>query len=996
MKLLILHLSDMHCKVSDGTMFLKIEKAIDAVNALDKYDGAVVCFSGDLTNTGTRKEVGAASKLFGKLLSTMSTVLKCGFIPVIIVPGNHDIILPEDSRTALEIEKWEKDEHLQDELDKMNPFFCYARRKSCFTREQLCDIKFINIAGTTLNVRMLNSAPFSTRTDTDKEFHYFPSYVAEKLSQDLAADLKITVMHHHYEWCEWNTKEMLRNAIARDDITFFGHDHKSEGVSSKFSDGSEYHVIMGGKFELDPQKAAEFNAVIYDTDCCEIKCHNYEWKVSEGIFVPKNSWTFQKRQTTLVPDKEYLNNLLKDEQNISDSFLDYYVLPKVTTDGAAFSLNEDNSEISADSIFEALKEEGAIRITGGEGAGKSALLKYLYKRSIECGFIPLMIENRNYRDARIDKMLKQLFEEQYASSGEYGYEIYRQSDDCKKIVFIDNLDLISNSKAKENLINAVLGSGKLLLYTTKERNQDLEDIVKEKLQEKSISTITINPIYKGTRDALVENIGKIYGKTLDEIDAIKMTLDYLAQDKTSLFTFTPGNSIQYIKYFLREGAKEKKGTQTISLVFETNIRNNLLNACNKDHLATKYLSALEYLAQTMYFNLHAESIDIAVFRDIVAEYNVKKRGDLKEKDFLTCCVEADILYEIEGTFTIRFYDKSTYAYFVAKALNREFEKDSSNTDNLNYVMEHICFGINDTIVLFLSFIRSNTKMISKLASAALELLNEYPEWNFSEKNVPFLHQSDGFSEKVPTQKEKKENTKQLEHVEKERHEMIKFRGIFDYDENDVKKTKYRILRALKYAELVARALVDQYGALEADEIDIMLQTLYCVPQKVIYATLKQTQDHCDEIIQSLLKFAHEVVQDQKITEEHIRKLLGQAGTVLALNIMNDIAFNSSNEGTISVLRSFECTTNNHKILQLMMEENAGNTPEFVQRAIRLREELDDVFARILIAQIARKHIIYNANIDHREIDRLLSKRVLSPDSKRNLLLSKGSTSATET
>ena len=43
-----------------------------------------------------------------------------------------------------------------------------------------------------------------------------------------------------------------------------------------------------------------------------------------------------------------LNNLLKDEQNISDSFLDYYVLPKVTTDGAAFSLNEDNSEISAD------------------------------------------------------------------------------------------------------------------------------------------------------------------------------------------------------------------------------------------------------------------------------------------------------------------------------------------------------------------------------------------------------------------------------------------------------------------------------------------------------------------------------------------------------------------------------------------------------------------------------------------------------------------------
>lgn len=247
-----------------------------------------------------------------------------------------------------------------------------------------------------------------------------------------------------------------------------------------------------------------------------------------------------------------------------------------------------------------------------------------------------------------------------------------------------------------------------------------------------------------------------------------MALDYLAQDKTSLFTFTPGNTIQYIKYFLREGAKEKKGAQTISLVFETNIRNALLNACNKDHLATKYLSALEYLAQTMYFGLHVESLDLETFREIVAEYNVKKRGDLKEKDFFARCMQAKILCEVEGTFTIRFYDKNTYAYFVAKALNREFEKDSSNTDNLNYVMEHICFGINDTIVLFLSFIRSNTKMISKLAGDALELLSKYPEWNFSERNIPFLHQSDGFSEKIPTPKEKKENTEQLEHVERER------------------------------------------------------------------------------------------------------------------------------------------------------------------------------------------------------------------------------------
>ena len=74
----------------------------------------------------------------------------------------------------------------------------------------------------------------------------------------------------------------------------------------------------------------------------------------------------------------------------------------------------------------------------------------------------------------------------------------------------------------------------------------------------------------------------------------------------------------------------------------------------------------------------------------------------------------------------------------------------------------------------------------------------------------------------------------------------------------------------------------------------------------------------------------------------------------------------------------------------MMEENAGNTQEFVSKAIALRKELDAIpYAKILIAQIARKHIIYTSSIDHREIDKLLSGKVLAATTKPALLLSKG-------
>ena len=141
--------------------------------------------------------------------------------------------------------------------------------------------------------------------------------------------------------------------------------------------------------------------------------------------------------------------------------------------------------------------------------------------------------------------------------------------------------------------------------------------------------------------------------------------------------------------------------------------------------------------------------------------------------------------------------------------------------------------------------------------------------------------------------------------------------------------------------------------MDAEEVDELVETLYVAPQKLIYAVLSQYQKHSEEIIKSLCVFAEERMPEAHFTEEKIRQFFGEAGTVLALNVMND-------------------------------------TSEFVQRAITLRKELlESPFAKMLVSQIARKHIIYNGNIDHREIDKLLSGDVLAAESKPTLLLSKG-------
>ena len=987
MKTIIIQLSDLHCSSSAYKYSQKIDKVIDAIRPLGHFDNAFLIISGDLTDKASPNEFKAAKSVIGRFLSGLSNELSCGFIHSMIVPGNHDMLLPDGSRRASEIEDWNKDEHLDEELERLKEFFSYSQSKKCFCVDKVCDDKFIKIGDTNFQICLLNSAPFSTRQPEDKQLHYLPPYVADHLVRAPDADLKITVMHHHFEWCEWNTKEMIKNAILTDDLTFFGHDHKSEFLTAKYSGDGLANIIMGGRFDLDMGKDSTFNVVIYDSDNESFEQYCMTWNLADHIFTPASINTFYKAHHKLEPSQEYIDHLLEDSQKISSKFTDYYAFPKLSAEGEAFSDEESSGFIELEGIFSALDKDRVIHITGNSGAGKTALLRYLYWKSIDYDYYPLLIEKRDYRDSKIDKMFKDLFEIQYSSLSPSSYTAYQQVNHNRKIIFLDDADLIENAKARENLIDSILCSGNLLVYTTRDKNVDLEQLVIDKLEGKSISTLSILPTYKETRDVLIQKIGDINNKTQDEIDAIRTALDYLVQSQTSFFSFTPSSMLQYIKFFIREGTRDRKEVQTLSMVFETNIRSSMLTCIQRPSEANLYLQALEYVANKMYFELRAEKITYSELETIIEEFNSKRKASIVPKLFMEKCSKANVIKESAESFEIGFYDNNTYAYFVAKAISSEYEKNPANQDKIKYVMNRICFGINDTIILFLSFIRSNVGIILQVANKALELMADYPEWDFDLKNIPFLHQFTSMPNSVPSSKEKKEHIEQIERVENDRHEAIKFRGIFDYNEEDITKDRFIIQKALKYTQLVGRALVDQYGSLEAEEIETMLNTLYVVPQKVVYAALKPYQENSEKIIQSISDYVNTHIPDEPITEEHIRELLGNAGTIFALNILDNCAFSASNSSTIIALRDWTPVNSNHSILRLMMEENTGNTANFIAKAIALRAELkQNIYAAILIAQIARKHIFYLSSIDHRHIDSLISGHVLSKESKTTLLL----------
>ena len=95
MKILIVQLSDMHCKETDLHNTTKIEKAVTAICTLGKIDGATLIFSGDLADRAKGAEYGVGKQMIGKFLSFLGENLNCGVINTLLVPGNHDIDLSD-------------------------------------------------------------------------------------------------------------------------------------------------------------------------------------------------------------------------------------------------------------------------------------------------------------------------------------------------------------------------------------------------------------------------------------------------------------------------------------------------------------------------------------------------------------------------------------------------------------------------------------------------------------------------------------------------------------------------------------------------------------------------------------------------------------------------------------------------------------------------------------------------------------------------------------
>jgi len=302
MKILFLHLSDMHISDRKGFNSFQIDKIADAMNTRGPVDRVIILVSGDLAKSGKAFQYYTVKRCIGRLISTYKTkYAHNAFIDVLCVPGNHDMDYNGNCINSAELQSIRKsgayESRIQGQVEMQKAFFEYAKFNQSFLNDKLYSREILNYNNFIIEVNMLNSGVFSI-LDEDKGLHYIPQYCINELNTPSGANFVITIMHHAPDWYTDSIKNQLEAAIyEKSSIVFFGHEHQIGNKQISHEDLPAAVIQAGGTLCMnDNWMNSSFYIGILDSCDYKYTYSKFSWKS-----VQKQYEEAELRSKTLPP-----------------------------------------------------------------------------------------------------------------------------------------------------------------------------------------------------------------------------------------------------------------------------------------------------------------------------------------------------------------------------------------------------------------------------------------------------------------------------------------------------------------------------------------------------------------------------------------------------------------------------------------------------------------------------------------------------------------------
>lgn len=487
MSITILHLSDIHIK-SEHDPVLSRSRAIarSTFHHLPETSHLFIVVSGDIAFSGKDEQYIPA---FVFLEDIRSAITEERDVPIdfVLIPGNHDCDFDRDNETRKILLEQLLNRDMPD-IDESVINTCVSVQSAFFEfRKELCGelpigsnklgwTREFEVAGHRISFECLNLA-WTSRLTEDPGRIFYPINDLYRGATNRNG-LTVAVLHHPAHWLSQSVYRDFRQELRRlADVVITGHEHIGNVGTLDEAESDVSGFVEGWALQQDDMPGSSFNVIELDIEAEKFRANRYDWQGNRYERFEDEGWlryhdlAIEEKQPFSITRefKELLDDpgaFFVNPERGTVTLDDIYVYPDLkllATEGI------QNSGTVSSKILEKVKHsQPDVIVQAEEKAGATCLLRKLFKRYHQAGFVPVMMNGADLRqaDARsVETIIRKSVIRQYGVQSKMDFE---QLERTKKILLFDNFELCG---AKTGWLRAALISklrsrfGRLLMVT---------------------------------------------------------------------------------------------------------------------------------------------------------------------------------------------------------------------------------------------------------------------------------------------------------------------------------------------------------------------------------------------------------------------------------------------------------------------------------------------------------------------------------------------------
>lgn len=872
MTTLFIHLSDLHLSEDSfsNNAFSGVIRCV--LDDTKRCDNVFLVFSGDMTQDGSESH----AESFGRMISGFQSdfLEKTGKKPeILLVPGNHDIVLPDPKTHSYPITSHdspsELDEKFDNSLSCMSTSLGLCKDFGSFRDGPCVSVRTFELGDTCYRFLLLNSAPLSWREKVDKGNHRIPARYLPLSPGEMQYGKKtveIVVSHHRHDWFEESKSQpALRDYIDRySSIVFTGHDHRPfafQSVSKRSvvcSEGGEL-TLVSGKIK------GSFQTLLLSEDSGTIEGKRYVCEPDCDAYLLDDDHHFKEEISYREPFPlargvrgDFFRSPLRSGEG---TLLDFFVAPDLYADGK-------EEEVSGlDEILNRIRDEKEMFLLGSAKSGKTSLLKVLFLKARSFGvpvYVDLSKEGLSSVTPRIAE--KVAFERLYGDS-----ERLRKEFDAlplgERIVLVDNFSFLEEESKKKDWLEYFKERYGITVFSLVSSYNPRERIVEDTFIDPD-HRYHIMGLTAKKREELAKKIGASKGVDPQNYIDLYNTAEAALRSSSLLDYTDPEDLILALEEIAdKKLYLERNTSNAFTEIFTYSIDQSLVSASSVERLEDLKIvtSRLAYLVVQRDSTMDVSGDDIVSATETCVNQfdNIKLDGG-KTKTYLC---KAGILYH-RGDGTFRFRRNSFLSYFAALEYRRLME--DGDLGPVNQLLEKACKGLNGDILLFLCFITKNKTLFARIESELQKEFEGWPPLSIADKNNWLL---EGDRSILPTPKEKT-HEESVESVDKAEHE--KLPSASDEEErafaNDPSEHLYVLEKGFKLTEILFKAISGFKGSFDKTQRERLLKTAINAERSMLQYVFDINQNDLEESEDSFSKYKKQQLERHKEWSAERRQL----------------------------------------------------------------------------------------------------------------------------